>query len=680
MIISQDLEVAETPAEMLEMMQYDYGTAQKRRSKYSYVDVTATLDIETTATKDDGFLYTVQMNIGGQNVLLRYIEDWLDLMDEIVLRLDVSPTHRLVLYVHNLGFEHFFLTQIMNNDWCLAERLFTKPHKPLYIRYENGIELRDSLKLFQKSLAGATKGLPHEKLQGDLDYSVYRTPDTPLTQKEIDYCVNDVQGLYEAIERLKRDHGYNQATIPLTNTAMVIQEINSYIRKDGDTIKAMRELSLTRDQLELAYRCMAGGDTHGTRWRAGIVYENCNSHDEKSAHPSQMILRDFPDGVPISMEDVEEEELEALIDIHHGWIAELFIVNPHIRPECPDPTISVSKCAAIEKKGGVDNGRLLSADAILVYMDSNDWQRFKDAYTYEYAEAKRVVAFHLRPLPQTFRDAIMDKFKIKESYDDCPERVFAKICINTIFGACAQKTVRDEYTLSIDDIINIDSSSWEDRIKEMDDNAVLKSQKTKFPFLWGLWTASLSRLTLWELIKAAGWEKIIYWDTDSVKYIGDPSPEINQYNDKIKALCKERGAVVKNQKGETVYIGQAENEHPMVKYGYKRFTFLHAKCYAAEAWNKKKERYEIETTIAGVGKEQGAAAMKGDIANLKDGLYIADAGGNKLFYMDRPITTRKDFSRPTRTASYIYMENRDYEVSDGIRDTWEAFEGEILAE
>ena len=37
--------------------------------------------------------------------------------------------------------------------------------------------------------------LPIGKLAGDLDYSLYRHRYTPLTKKELAYCINDVQVL-----------------------------------------------------------------------------------------------------------------------------------------------------------------------------------------------------------------------------------------------------------------------------------------------------------------------------------------------------------------------------------------------------------------------------------------------------------------------------------------------------
>lgn len=267
---------------------------------------------------------------------------------------------------------------------------------------------------------------------------------------------------------------------------------------------------------------------------------------------------------------------------------------------------------------------------------------------------------------------------MKESAEDGPDRNFAKICVNTIFGACAQKVIRDEYSIIDDDLLEAETKHWEDNLESFEESTVSKRQQQKFPFLWGLWTASLSRLALWNLIKAAGWEDVIYWDTDSVKYKGEVKPEIEEINKKVIAQCIERKAAVIGKNGKIVYIGVAENEHPDVKYGYAEFTFLHAKCYAALSWDKKSASYKIESTIAGVGKREGVKALCGDIGNLKDGLVINPAGGLALTYVDLPVYKRK-FKRETECASFIHMEPRVYEVKTGVQETIDRLEMEIIA-
>ena len=655
-------QIAESKAEFLAMLgtpkTVQERTKKNARPKPRYLDVTCTFDIETTNTDTDGFAYSFQTCIGGAVVVPRYFEEWADIIETLVDKWSITERKRLVIFVHNLGYEYTYLIQMLCDRWGDCKALYTKSRKPLYLQFDNGIEFRDSLKLFQKSLARATEGCKHEKLKGDLDYSVYRTADTPLDDTEFAYCVNDVLGLWEAIERLKAERNYNAATLPMTNTALVIKEVNKHLTGDSRTLQKMQALELNREQMEIAYKAMAGGDTHGTRWRAGHTYRNCNSYDFKSAHPSQQLLWKFPEGKPMMLPQGQPQAvMDNIISCGMGWIAEIAIKGLQIRPECPDPVISVSKCAGLKCNENKDNGRVLQADETLLYCDSNDWQRIKEAYTFERVVMHRGFCFRLGYLPDSFRMAIFDKFKIKETMKGSPEYAFSKICVNTIFGACAQKTIRDEYTAEIGDSIDFERMSWEINLEKKTPAEIQKSQKGKFPFLWGLWTASMTRLKLWQLLKIIGWEKVIYWDTDSCKFEGAKVPAVEQYNKEVAAQCEKRGVVVTKPNGKNVYIGIAEDEHPQAEFGYTEFRFLHAKCYAARTCEG-----VLESTIAGVGKKEGQAALKDDIENLNDFLIIDDAGGQMLSYHDSPIKERHDFQRVTHSASWIVMTPRRYEV------------------
>lgn len=661
MRFSQNIMVCETAGEFMSYMDFKPRTAFQRGKHVEYVDTTCTFDIETTNGDADGFAYSFQTCVGGVVVVPRYFEDWAEMVETLCNKWRVTDKRKLVLYVHNLGYEFTYLIQLLTLRWGDCKALYTKSRKPLTLEFSNGIEFRDSLKLFQKSLAKATKGCKHEKLKGDLDYTVYRTPDTPLDDKEFAYCVNDVLGLYEAIERMKKEHGFNAATIPLTNTGLVKQEVNKNLNRDKGFAKIKNALTLSKTQTYIAYKAMAGGDTHGARWKAGYTFKNCNSYDFKSAHPSQQLLWKFPTGRPFDLpEDTSEEDMNALIDAGMGWVGKIAVTGLSIKDDCPNPCISRSKCINSEVIGEEDNGRVLDAEGtLLLYCDSNDWQRIREGYNYSEMVAAESFAFRLAYLPESFRRTILEKFRIKETMKGSPEYAFSKICVNTIYGATAQKQIRDEYTAEIEDAIEFDKLSWEKNLDDMTDDEVTKAQtkKNTFPFLWGLWTASMTRLKLWRLLKIVGWDRVIYWDTDSCKFEGEKVPGVDEYNEEIKRQCIARKCVVQKDNGKCVYIGVAEDEHPQADYGYQEFRFLHAKCYAARNCDG-----VLESTIAGVGKNEGVAALKDNIENLNDFLIIEDAGGQMLTYHDAPPRLRTDFAKPTMSASWIVMSPRRYEV------------------
>lgn len=453
MRFSQDINVCETAEEFFPRVAMPYEVHNNNKT---YLDVTCTFDIETTNSDIDGFAYSFQTCIDGVVVVPRYFEDWAEIIETLCDKWRVTDKRKLVLYVHNLGYEFTYLIQLLTLRWGDCKALYTKSRHPLTLEFSNGIEFRDSLKLFQKSLARATEGCKHEKLKGDLDYTVYRTPDTPLDDKEFAYCVNDVLGLYEAIERMKKERGFNAANIPISNTALVKQEVMKSVGKDNHFPVVKKNLALSKAQTFLAYKAMAGGDTHGARWKAGYTFTNCNSYDFKSAHPSQQLLRKFPMGEPFDLPDnVEIGFADSLIEDGFGWVGLLRFENLSVKDECPDPCISVSKFHSASKftDDDTDNGRILRVEWCEVYCDSNDWQRIKEGYDFDSVVVMKGFAFRLAYLPNSFRKTIFEKFKIKETMKNSPDYMFSKICVNTIFGATAQKQIRDEYTAEIKDAI-----------------------------------------------------------------------------------------------------------------------------------------------------------------------------------------------------------------------------------
>ena len=194
MRFSQDINVCESGAEFFESLPSAPIVAGNGK-KGAVIDYTCTFDIETTNSDADGFAYSFQTCIDGVVVVPRYFEDWAEIIETLCDKWRVTEKRKLIIYVHNLGYEFTYLIQLLTLRWGDCKALYTKSRHPLTLEFSNGVEFRDSLKLFQKSLARATEGCKHEKLKGDLDYSVYRTPGTPLDDKELFYCVNDTLGM-----------------------------------------------------------------------------------------------------------------------------------------------------------------------------------------------------------------------------------------------------------------------------------------------------------------------------------------------------------------------------------------------------------------------------------------------------------------------------------------------------
>lgn len=663
MLLIRDVKVynkaAEYSAAVHDFAKLDY--VKSKRMKREYKTDFCALDIETTTESEEiGYMYVWQMTIGEKVVAGRTYQELQFLLKLLVHMCGADDKRRVIIYVHNLSYEAFYLSQLLTASFGEPETLCPQSRKPLTMIFGNGLEFRDSYKLLQKSLDKATAGLPHHKLVGELDYTAKHTPGTHLTSDEWAYCLYDVVGLREAILKLYSDHGYNTASVPLTNTGIVRESVLKAVKNDSKFRAIKNEVIPTKEQLALLIMSMAGGDTHGSRFYAGRTIDNCNMVDIKSAHPSQMLLARYPCGrLKTLKEPITIEQCMGLSRQYAVW-GVLKMTNVIIKPECANPTISFAKTTEISDEYQLDNGRVLYADSLTLPCDSNDIYRILHSYDYDSAVIEMPIMSKLAYIPDSVRGVILGWFATKENVEnrDSFDYMFSKICVNTIYGVCAQKPARDEhnYKVSKEGVENV-NKSWVDVLKDMPekDYKNLFSERT-MPFVWGTWTASLTRLQLYKMQEKIGWSNVLYWDTDSIYYKGEKAIFISEFNAAKRKAVEERRAVVTNYKGEKVYIGTFEDDFPTEKFGVYKFRFLHAKCYG------KVTRKGLSWTIAGVSKTCAKAALK-SIDDLRDGFYIPEAGGMKVKYISSPIRLIERDGVQFPMASHIVMTPRDYKVS-----------------
>lgn len=195
-------------------------TTNKRETFYN---IPCSFDIETSSFYDGdekrAIMYEWTFGICDQVTYGRTWNEFTVLMQAVSIILELSEKRRLLCFVHNLPYEFQFIRKRL--EW--SKVFLLDDLKPVYAISTLGIEFRCSLKLSNKSLANTAKDLTHhsvEKMVGDLDYSLVRTPLTPLTEKEWKYCENDVRVVLAYIaEKIEQDGDITR--IPLTNTGYV---------------------------------------------------------------------------------------------------------------------------------------------------------------------------------------------------------------------------------------------------------------------------------------------------------------------------------------------------------------------------------------------------------------------------------------------------------------------------
>ena len=623
----------------------------------SYINVECGFDIETTSTKIEGekfaFMYVWLFGLGyGKPVY--YGNTWQEFSDfckDLSSNFELSETHRLTVYIHNLGYEFQFMRKYFNwvNVFSASER------KPIKALTDLGIEFKCSYILSGYSLANVAKNLSKhtiKKLTGDLDYSLVRTPQTPLTDDEKNYCINDIQIILAYINE-QIEICSNIAQIPNTNTGRVRKFVRDncfYKQPNGEKggyrqyakyNRIMQDLTLDNDTYKQLKRAFMGGFTHANANYTGKVIENVSSIDFTSSYPSVMISEQFPMTrfKPVKVKTIKE--LEKILS-RHAVIFDVQFMN--IKPRITQETyLSESKCRNIINPV-INNGRIFSADSITTTLTEIDYSIMKQCYTWENIAVSNVKYAIKNYLPKAIIFSVLDLYQKKTELKDVTgyevEYLLSKGMLNSIYGMTVTDIVKPLITYQTD---------WGAETLNITDE-ITKYNESKNRFLyyaWGIWITAYARRNLWTGILATG-NDYIYSDTDSLKILNyeKHKPYIehfdNQIINKMVEMCNYYNFDLDllapvTKKGVEKIIGIWDLDGH-----YKRFKTLGAKRYLYEDDNG------LHLTVAGLSKQNGVNYMLEKCDNdhakvfdmFNDDLFIPSDRTGKMThtYIDHELT------------------------------------------
>ena len=608
--------------------------------KRHYIGITTAFDIETTLidSVEQSVMYIWQWQFGEDyTVIGRTWDEFLDLQKRIKA---VLPEDRwLVVYVHNLSYEFQFLKGIYS---FLPDDVFAVASRKVVKADMWGcFEFRCSYKLTNMSLKQFTSKMKveHQKLSGEeFDYGVKRYPWTELSDEELEYCINDVLGLVEAVNALMARDGDTLQTIPLTSTGYVRRNAKRAL-KDGsvhhnfvysilpdiDTYRALRE----------AFR---GGNTHANRYYAGDIVENVHSADRSSSYPAVMCNCEFPMSAftPILPKDLNPDYIGRCITIRHkALLLRIGIKNLRLRdPFWGCPYLSKDKCRNIHKAVDTeDNGRILEAEYLETTITDIDLKIIMEEYKGEIIFLQGWYASY-KKLPQALINEVIKYYKDKtELKGVAGQEIFydkAKALLNSLYGMMAQDPVKHN-------LIFKQVGDWEEDTSLTDEEILGKSNQRAFlAYQWGVWVTAHSRDALERgirLVQETEGADFIYCDTDSVKYTG--TVDWTDYNrDRINE-CMESGSMATDPSGVTHYMGVFETEDLKdTGFAYRNFKTLGAKKYAYV----EREGEGVHCTIAGVNKKKGGKELDkhGGLSAFAEGFVFREAGGTQAVYNDTP--------------------------------------------
>lgn len=652
----------------------DYTWLIKDNKNRSYYNVPAGFDIETTSFYDGekipenkrAIMYIWQFGIYNYVTTGRTWSQFVSLMTALKKILSLYDDCRLVVYVHNLPYEFQFIRKRL--EW--EEVFLLSERKPVYAN-ARGIEFRCSLKLAGgKSLENVAKDLKKYRVQkaiGNLDYNVMRTPLTPLTEKELLYCENDIRVILCYIqEKIEQDGDITK--IPLTNTGYV----RNYCRKEcfrrwKKYHQIMEELTVEADEYSQLKRAFQGGFTHANAHYVNNVLKDVGSHDFTSSYPSVMLLEKFPmsKAKKVTSDITEEQLTKLLLSKCCLFELELWDVIPKLMQDHP---ISRSKCY-IAENCVVDNGRIVAAGHIKTTVTEQDYFVYLEFYDWERMAVSNFRYYEKQYLPKQFAMSILGLYEKKTMLKDVEGEelnyMISKNMMNASFGMSVTDPVREILEYKHNEYFKT-PPNLEEAIEKYNKNI------RRFLFYpWGVWITAYARANLFSGIIAMG-SDYVYSDTDSIKSLNTEkhSEYFDRYDEQIMQKIKKSAEYYNipvemyspvNKNGVPMTIGIWDDEGV-----YDLFKTLGAKRYLT----KRGDRYVL--TLAGANKKKSMQYLQETgrpFSNFKNGMIIPPDKSGRLIltYIDQEtegdIVDYLGVPYHYNELSSIHMEPSEYNLT-----------------
>lgn len=632
------------------------GNPGRSNRQHRYKDIVCAFDIETSKIPfiDQSAMYIWMFQIGREwpTIIGRDWGSFQQLVDKLGKTLCKEDSQKYVVYVHNLSYEFQFLAGIypFRDDEVFA----IKARKVAKCYMADTLEFRCSYLHSNMSLEKFCENMRVEHVKQsaqEFDHTRYRTPETVLTDRELRYAINDVKGLVECIYTELENDGDTLYTIPITSTG--------YVRRD--TRRAMRHVpkGYVRDQLpslpvyRLLREAFRGGNTHANRYYADTLLHDVKSADYSSSYPAVQVCCEFPVSKFIQIESRQDVVMDRMCKRGRAILTRISLWDVRLRDNkwgCP--YIPRDNCRRLSG-ALIDNGRVISCDHLEMTVTDVDLRIIMDEYDYSHIEFSDTYQAKYGKLPPAYVDNVNNYFTLKTALKGDPEREYeymkSKNKINAIYGMSAQDPIKQSIIFAAASYFMEDTRPIAELLQEFN------TKKAFLPYQWGVWTTAWARYRLEQAIRMCG-DGLVYVDTDSVKYLGDP--DFTAFNAERQTDAAAHGAVAQDRKGVTHYMGVLEQERT-----YKRFKTLGAKKYAYEYADG-----QLHITIAGVNKKKGAAelARAGGIEMLTEDFVFVDGGGTETVYNDEDFGTVWINGVERRISRNVYIRPSTYTLGLGV--------------
>ena len=644
-----------------------------RKNTELYNDVIIMLDTETSKKVSEAgkanhiVSWTLSIRYRHENLCTIYGRKPTEIIKTLTNIMEAMQGDHTIIYVHNLSYDWVFIRKYLFEAYHHPiKQLNTKSHYPIRIEFSNGLILRDSYILSQKSLDRWAKDMrvEHQKALGSWDYDKLRDQSTYLSKEEIKYMEHDTLAGVECIDALKEQLHHRIYAMPYTATGIVREEA----RKIGKEHRAHDEfVKITPDfkVYQILECCFHGGYTHANRYHINEkITDKVICYDFKSSYPYVMLTEKYPMRRFIQYKNVCKIEEILKNSDKYAFLTKLIMIKPRLKnPFEPMPVLQFSKCVK-SINTVLDNGRILCAGYVEIYVTEITLKLISDQYDFEKACCTENYYSKKDYLPKWFTDYIFKLFRDKSELDgiDPLNYALSKAKLNSCYGMCVQRAIQDE----IDEMYEANEYHTTSKYTEEEYEKYRKSRSKFLPYQWGVYVTEYAMRNLHEL--GSFCESWIYSDTDSVYGVGWDQNKIEGYNNNcLKKLTDNGYGAVKVRDREFI-LGVAELDKICTE-----FKTVGAKRYA---YRSDKDN-ELHITVAGVPKA-GVKSLKDDIDKFQKGLIFSGSvsGKKQHTYIYTEETYIDD--RGNETADSIDLSACDYLLDDIERADWLTYFDEVI--
>lgn len=393
----------------------------KRTNGETFNDCIIMFDTETSK-KDPDIIgenhicaFTVSIRAFDKNIVTLYGSRPQDLITCLEKIHETFKGDNTIFYCHNYAYDYVFCRKFMFAAWGTPSKaLFVKPHYPIYMLFKNGIIIKDSLILSQKSLERWANDLDveHKKAVGKWNYLKIRNQDGKFSKDEKEYIENDTLAGVECIDATMQALHKRVYSMPYTATGIPREEVYKK-GKEHDAHKFFQKVSGDYDFYKIEERCFHGGYVHGNRYFLGdIITEKVRCYDFASSYPYCICAFKFPMDKFVPWKGCDAKTIIKNSE-KYSFIFKLILYKFEVKNEFePMPMLQYSKL--INPINCVqDNGRVLQGDYAEIYMTEWDLKIFLKQYIAPGHICEDVYYSRKDYLPRWFTDYVYELYKVK---------------------------------------------------------------------------------------------------------------------------------------------------------------------------------------------------------------------------------------------------------------------------